>query len=49
VLNNGLVLMEVSSFTQDVVRGLTLILAVGFDRMRVIIGGLWQRRNRHER
>lgn len=35
VLNNGLILMEVSSFYQDVARGLVLIFAVGFDQIRI--------------
>lgn len=34
-LDNGLVLMQVSSFYQDVARGLVLILAVGFDQIRL--------------
>lgn len=33
-LNNGLTLMNVSSFWQDVTRGIVLILAVGFDGLR---------------
>lgn len=33
-LNNGLTLMNVSSFWQDVTRGVVLILAVGFDGLR---------------
>ena len=33
ILNNGLVLMEVSSFYQDVARGAVLLLAVGFDQV----------------
>lgn len=35
VLNNGLVLLNVSSFWQDVARGALLILAVSFDRLRL--------------
>ncbi len=35
VLNNGLVLMEVSSFYQEVARGLVLLLAVSFDQIRL--------------
>ncbi|MFI0424078.1 ABC transporter permease [Spongiactinospora sp. 9N601] len=34
VLNNGLILMNVTSFWQDVARGTLLILAVSFDRLR---------------
>lgn len=34
VLNNGLVLLNVSSFWQDVARGTLLILAVSFDQLR---------------
>lgn len=34
VLNNGLVLLNVSSFWQDVARGALLILAVSFDRVQ---------------
>ncbi len=34
VLNNGLTLMNVTSFWQDVARGTLLILAVSFDRLR---------------
>lgn len=33
-LNNGLTLMNVTSFWQDVTRGIVLILAVGFDGLR---------------
>lgn len=33
-LNNGLTLMNVTSFWQDVTRGVVLILAVGFDGLR---------------
>lgn len=35
VLDNGLVQMRVSSFYQDVVGGLMLLLAVGFDQIRL--------------
>jgi ribose transport system permease protein len=35
VLNNGLTLMNVSSFWQDVARGTLLILAVSFDQLRL--------------
>jgi len=34
VLNNGLVLMEVSSFYQEVARGAVLLLALSFDQIR---------------
>ncbi len=34
VMNNGLVLLNVSSFWQDVARGILLILAVSFDQLR---------------
>jgi ribose transport system permease protein len=34
-LNNGLTLMNVSSFWQDVTRGVVLLLAVGLDQLRV--------------
>jgi len=44
VLNNGLVLMEVSSFYQEVARGAMLILAVGADQIRIKANQLWQRR-----
>lgn len=37
-LNNGLTLMNVSSFWQDVTRGIVLILAVGFDGVRQRLG-----------
>ncbi|MDE0588310.1 hypothetical protein OU789_00050 [Halocynthiibacter sp. C4] len=33
-LNNGLTLMNVTSFWQDVTRGVVQILAVGFDGLR---------------
>jgi ribose transport system permease protein len=35
VLDNGLVLMEVSSFYQEVARGLVLLVAVSFDQIRL--------------
>ena len=35
VLNNGLVLLNVSSFWQEVARGTLLILAVSFDQLRI--------------
>lgn len=34
VLDNGLILLKVSSFWQDVARGLVLLFAVGFDQVR---------------
>ncbi|MGZ2385008.1 ABC transporter permease [Rhizobium leguminosarum] len=34
-LNNGLTLMNVSSFWQDVTRGVVLLMAVGLDQLRV--------------
>ena len=40
VLNNGLVLMEVSSFYQEVARGVVLLLAVSFDQIRLGLGRL---------
>jgi len=42
ILNNGLVLMEVSSFYQEVSRGLVLILAVGFDQIRIKLSQMRQ-------
>jgi ribose transport system permease protein len=39
VLANGLVLMNINSFWQDVANGLLLIGAVSFDRLRVRLGG----------
>jgi ribose transport system permease protein len=38
VLANGLVLLNISSFYQDVASGLVLLLAVGFDQIRQRIG-----------
>lgn len=35
VLNNGLVLMNINSFWQDVARGALLLAAVGFDQLRL--------------
>jgi ribose transport system permease protein len=46
VLDNGLVLMAVSSFYQDVARGLVLILAVSFDQIRIKVSRLQQRRRK---
>ena len=34
-LNNGLTLLDVSSFWQDVTRGIVLMLAVSLDQVRV--------------
>lgn len=34
-LNNGLTLLNVSSFWQDVTKGTVLLLAVGLDQLRV--------------
>ncbi len=38
VLGNGLVLMNVSSFYQQVASGVVLLLAVGFDQLRLRVG-----------
>ncbi|WP_269585084.1 ATP-binding cassette domain-containing protein [Roseibium sp. Sym1] len=38
-LNNGLTLLNVSSFWQDVTRGVVLLLAVGLDQLRVRLQG----------
>ena len=38
-LNNGLTLMDVSSFWQDVTRGAVLLLAVGLDQVRTRAAG----------
>ncbi len=38
-LNNGLTLMNVSSFWQDVTRGVVLLMAVGLDQLRVRLQG----------
>ena len=43
VLDNGLVLMEVSSFYQEVARGLVLLLAVSFDQIRLGLSHLRRR------
>lgn len=40
ILDNGLVLMKVSSFYQDVARGVVLLLAVGFDQLRIRVSQL---------
>ena len=34
VLNNGLILLSIDSFWQDVARGALLLVAVGFDQLR---------------
>lgn len=38
-LNNGLTLLNVSSYYQEVARGVVLLLAVGFDRIRLRFSG----------
>ncbi|MBK8050209.1 MAG: ABC transporter permease, partial [Anaerolineales bacterium] len=38
ILDNGLVLLNVSSFYQEVASGMVLLLAVGFDQLRQRIG-----------
>ncbi len=38
-LNNGLTLINVSSFWQDIARGAVLVTAVGVDQLRLKIGG----------
>ena len=38
-LNNGLTLLDVSSFWQQVTRGLVLLAAVGLDQLRVKFQG----------
>jgi ribose transport system permease protein len=43
VLDNGLVLMEVSSFYQEVARGLVLLVAVSFDQIRLGLSHLRRR------
>ncbi|NWG17487.1 MAG: ABC transporter permease [Chloroflexi bacterium] len=43
-LDNGLVLIQVSSFWQDFARGLVLVLAVGFDQIRARLTGRMKRR-----
>lgn len=45
VLDNGLVLMGVSSFYQEVARGLVLLLAVSFDQIRLGFGRLRRHRS----
>jgi ribose transport system permease protein len=37
-LDNGLILTNVSSYYQEVARGLVLLLAVGFDQLRIRLG-----------
>lgn len=38
-LNNGMTILNVSSFWQEIARGAVLILAVGFDQVRIRLGG----------
>ena len=38
-LNNGLTLMDVSSFWQDITRGVVLLLAVSLDQFRTRLSG----------
>jgi ribose transport system permease protein len=38
-LNNGLVLLNVSSFWQSVTQGVVLLLAVGLDQLRTRVLG----------
>lgn len=38
-LNNGLTLLNVSSFWQEIARGAVLIVAVGLDQLRIRLGG----------
>jgi ribose transport system permease protein len=38
ILDNGLILLNVSSFYQEVASGLVLLLAVGFDQLRIRLG-----------
>lgn len=38
VLDNGLIMLNVSSFYQEIASGLVLLLAVGFDQLRARIG-----------
>lgn len=38
-LNNGLTIMSVSSFWQEIARGAVLVVAVGFDQIRIRLGG----------
>ena len=35
VLNNGLILLNVDTFWQEVARGTLLVLAVSFDQLRI--------------
>jgi ribose transport system permease protein len=37
-LDNGLILTNVSSYYQEVARGAVLLLAVGFDQIRIRLG-----------
>jgi ribose transport system permease protein len=39
VLRNGLILLNVSEYTQMMIRGGVLLVAVGLDRLRIIAGG----------
>ncbi len=39
VLNNGLIIMNVSEYNQLVIRGMVLLLAVGLDRLRLQMAG----------
>jgi ribose transport system permease protein len=39
VLRNGLILLNVSEYTQMMIRGSVLLIAVGLDRLRIIAGG----------
>jgi ribose transport system permease protein len=38
ILDNGLILLNVSSFYQEVASGLVLLIAVGFDQLRIRLG-----------
>ena len=38
-VNNGMTLIGLSSFWQEVARGIILILAVAFDQVRITLGG----------
>jgi len=44
VLNNGMILMNIDPFYQDIARGVLLILAVAFDRLSARFGPQSQRR-----
>jgi ribose transport system permease protein len=46
ILDNGLTLLEISSFWQDVARGAVLLLAVGFDQIRQRLSA---RESRHDK